>query len=424
MKIKRKALSLTAKVFLTSWVIALALRYSGIIEHPTIHPWTFVLFAVFALPFIGFALLGLTGSGFRQASRSLHYEGNVDATGRVYVISQLLALSYLFLVIIDLIVLGNVLIVGVTEARDLRAAEGERNSLLGASHYFLAGAPVILACLLLTRRTNAVKSGPFPWVIAVGGFLSYFLSGGRGSFVIGALVVFFYFIIERHKCHVSGRSQNIYMPRWAFVLGGASLVYMVYLFEERAAIRGTDLEGLAQRLMLSYDVYVSAPPISGDLFGGIYYAFVFVVFYITHAPTYISEYFELDYYPLTMGGYEFYILFRIFDFMFGTSLAVEASDKLLLRGVFLTLPGTVFVDFGWTGVIIVAAFLPCITLLMLSRALSSGTGFGMIGASFLLSVIALSPFFSAVTLGNGFSIWFLLVIYSVCKRVGGILALR
>lgn len=409
MKIRKAAIALTAKIFFTSWIGALSLRYSGIIEHPTIDIWTFVLFGVFALPFFALGLLALTAPGCHRPSENAQYEGNIDSTGPVYIFCQLLAGFYLALIILDKIVLGDVLTTGVTEARYAAMGEGARNSILGALHYFLAGAPAILACLLLSRQAKSLKSGALPWILAIAGFISFFLSGGRNSFVVSTLFVFFYFSIERNKFYRSAKPRRIHPPTWIVASGILGFFYAIYLFSERAAIRGTDLTGAAQLLMENYDLIIWRPNNINDFFLQIYYALSYLVFYLTHAPTYVSQYMAQDYSPLTMGAYGFNIFFRIFDILAGTHFGTEAFDKLLISGVYMTLPGTAFIDFGWPGVFISSVVISGTAAVVASKAQASRTGSGIMGASLTLSILALSPFFFGLSIGNGLSIFFLLI---------------
>jgi hypothetical protein len=410
MRLSREGVFLTIKVFFISWLVMLGLRYCGVVKHPTVDLLTFALFGLFAAPFLMFFVISLMGVSHKGEVVDYVYEGNADAFGRYYSLVLILSSIYVVLVLVDKVFIGGVLSVGITVARYTAMEDGPRNSILGASHYFLAGAPAILACLLLSRRAGGVTNNMFCWALVLAGFGCFFLSGGRNGFVVGAVFVLFYFVLERIRFRLSGSLRKVDIPKWLIFFAILGICYVLYLFAERAAIRGTDMAGAIGLLSENYDVEVSSPAWLEGFALDIYYSVAYMVFYVTHAPTYVSQYIDSNYSPMLMGAYGFSILFRIFDAIAGAQVLNDAFDDLLIAGVYLTLPGTVFVDFGWIGVALSALLLVSVTVFMVSNALLKKSGSGLMAASLCLTIVALSPVFSGLSVGNGFSLLLLLPI--------------
>jgi len=391
-----------------------ALRYCRIVEHQPVELLTFALFGVFAAPFVMFLLLLLTPIFSKKSVvvDFVPYKGNANAYGRFYFLTLVFSTIYLVLIVIDKILIGGVLSVGITEARYAAMAEGPRNSVVGALHYFLAGAPAILACLLLTRRVRGGRMDIFAWCIAVAGFGSFFLSGGRNSFVIGVVFVLFYIALERAKFRQAGDRETLKIPRWLKISVVLGACYVIYLFVERAQIRGTDMAGAMRLLSENYDVEIFTPSWLSGFLLQLYYCLAYLVFYLTHAPTYVSQYMEVGYSPMLMGEYGFLIIFRVFDILVGGGM-VDSFGRLLIAGVYLTFPGTLYVDFGWVGVALSAFLLAIITVYMVTVALWKSNGAGLMAASLCLTIVALSPIFSGLSVGNGMSLLVLLPVLRV-----------
>jgi len=419
MKVSKRAILLILQSFFIPWVGVLGLRYSGIVIYDEINGLTFLLLGLFALPFFISAGFFLSRKFvYSKAYSGEEYEGNPYCTGRVFRSVVVLTFFYFVAILADKIFLTNVLSQGITEARYAAMAEGPRNSLLGAMHYFLAGAPVLLACLLLSRRSSRSCANVLLWLLVVACFGSFFLSGGRNSFVVGGVFVFFYFVLEKTKFRLHGGVgfRRFRLPLWLKLLSVVGLCYVMYLFVERAQIRGMDLEGAVGALGENYGVKIFVPDVLPDALLQIYYCLVFVVFYVTHSLSYLSAYFDANYYPLTMGGYTFSIVFRVFDTLFGGNYVLDAFGQMLVTGVYLTLPGSIFIDFGFAGVFLVGVGLAWVSIWCVTCALWLGNGNYMMLASLCLTIIALSPVFSALSVGNGFSIMILLVFLHALGR--------
>lgn len=414
MKVSRVAVSITAKTFFCSWVLMLFFRYCGVLQHPSVGLEVFSLIAVFALPFVALVFILGIKSKLTPVAPS-DYFGNHDAYGRFFYISLFFSVLYVVLVVIDKVIVGGVLTTGVTEARYAAMAEGARNSILGALHFFLSGSPAILACLLLSRRPIKRYRDACAWSVVLIGFGCFFLSGGRNSFVVSSFFVFFYFILERKMLLRSSSGFSLKIPVWLKFLTVLAGCYVVYLFVERASIRGTDMEGVMQILSDSYGVEVYAPSWLSGVWLDVYYCFAYLVFYLSHALTYVAQYLDSSYSPLLMGGYSFSIVYRIVDLVLGTQMAAESIDQLITPGTYLTLAGTAYVDFGWLGVVLTPILLAVLTVRFISGALRSDNGAGLMAAAYCLTIVALSPFFSGFSNGNGFS---LLVLLPVLRLLG------
>lgn len=419
MKVSKTASKIALQAFFIPWLAVLGLRYSGVITYSKVDGTVFLLFGLFVLPFLIIAFFVLFAQGGRASGLAEHeYRGNPYGSGRVFNLVVLLTFAYLVAVVIDKVFLADVLTQGITEARYAAMEDGPRNSLLGAVHYFLAGAPVLLGCLLLSRRNSGPLANAFLWGVVVLCFGCFFLSGGRNSFVVGSVFLFFYFMLEKinFRWRGVGRSRKFNFPIWLKFLSVLGAFYVMYLFVERAQIRGMDLEGAVHALAENYNVKVVTPSFLSGALLQVYYIFVFVLFYVTHSLSYVSSYFELDYSPMTWGGYSFSIILRVVDALFGTTYVSDAFESLLVAGVYLTLPGSIYVDFGFLGVFVFGVFLAWSTVFFVTRALWSGDGNSMMAASLCLTVVALSPVFSALSVGNGFSIMMLLVFIHLIGR--------
>lgn len=420
MKISKRALQIVLQAFLIPWVAVLVLRYCGILTYSEVNDVVFLLVGLFAFPFLisSMFLLPKINDSYNIVILD-EYKGNPYGSGRVFNIVVFLTFVYLIAIVIDKIFLVDVLSQGVTEARYAAMENGPRNSLLGAVHYFLAGAPVLLACFLLSRRKSRILTNGFLWVIVVICFGCFFLSGGRNNFVVGSVFVFFYFCLEKitFRTRGVGSDRKFSFPFWLKIFSIVGVCYVLYLFVERAQIRGMDLDGAVRALSENYNVGVYVPDFLSGALLQVYYCLVFVVFYITHSLSYLSAYFDIGYSPLTVGGYSFSIVFRVIDVLFGTTFVIDSFERMLVVGVYLTLPGSIYIDFGFAGVFVAGIALAGASIWCVSSALKSGNGNGMMAASFFLAIAALSPVFSAFSVGNGFSIMMLIVfIHAVGKR--------
>ncbi|WP_308367616.1 oligosaccharide repeat unit polymerase [Microbulbifer sp. TB1203] len=419
-KVNRVGVALLLQAFFLPWLAFIVLRYLGPVTYPSVDGFSFLFLAIFMLPF--FLLLPFLLVSKKVVVREVSgvWVSNPLAEGRGFSVVILLVFIYFFAVVLDKIVLSNVLTVGITEARYAAMVDGPRGSLLGAVHYLLAGAPVLLACLLLSR-SRWQKGGVLEfclWVLVVVCFASFFLSGGRNSYVVGVVFILFYFSLEK-KRSVGGEGseggRNLRFPLWIKVFSVFGFFYVLYIFVERAEIRGTNLEGAVFALAKNYNVDVVVPEWIPGAFLQIYYCFLFLVFYVTHSLSYLSSYFELGYSPNIGGGYSFSVVFRIIDVLFGTSYVPDALDQLIIPGVYLTLPGTMYVDFGLFGAFLAGILLAFLSLVYVSRALRRG-GWSLLAGAYLLTLLALSPIFSITNVGNGFSTLMIIIFLSFWNR--------
>jgi hypothetical protein len=83
--------------------------------------------------------------------------------------------------------------------------------------------------------------------------------------------------------------------------------------------------------------------------GSIYAAITIFIFYLTHPLNYIDQYFIEGISPILLGAYNFPIPSKIIDIFFSYDISSGVSKELLVPGVYLTLPGSLYVDFGYFG---------------------------------------------------------------------------
>ena len=411
-------------MFVIAWGGFFTLFFLGPISYPY-SPWIFILVLIL---FFSYVLGGLMSSvvvvyfGLRRAPKVY-----LESTRDDYIsFAFWLALIYLAVVITDFVILGGVLEQGVTEFREMQTVSGRRGSMLGFLNVLLAGFPVLLVCYLLMSKKRGVFTN-IAWLVALAGLGSYFLSGGRNQFAVSCVVIVLLIYIDNFLGYSRIKKFTILQKFLSFILLSISFFFMMYIFSERANLRDHDLLESALNLKYHFGVEFEENAFESNRLNDLYLVGLNLLFYANHSMSVLSEYFVDDIYAgIGNGSNTFPLFIMALDSFFGTTLYSEGVSRLILNGVYLSMPGRVYLDYGWYGVGMLGYLLGFIMnfLMNIIRRLRITGGDDRMLLS-LLSVLAasvmLSPVYSIIS-GSGLSIVMSILILKIlvfikCKLV-------
>ncbi|AXH14499.1 putative membrane protein [Malaciobacter mytili LMG 24559] len=388
-------------ILIISWSSFLLLFFFGPIQYP----YSSEIFYLNLIFFIGF-YFGYFFYSLLPKKIIVKNKNENNENSLIIKATLLFSLLYLILVIYDSLIAGNVLEYGITVAREMMYYEGRRGSVIGMLNILLGGMPIIGITILIVLKKEEI--GNYFYLLlgsSILGIFSYFLSGGRNFFVISLFVLFFVYLLQnknRQKTNLLKKIKTKYKILIAILIL-LSISYVLYLFIERAELRGITVYDTAMNLERDFGVKVTLSPFQNEFLSLIYYIFVMLVFYITHSLSLLSEYFYINYEQL-LGGVNTFPLFTMFiDKIFETSFYQEAMNKLLLNGIYLSLLGRVYLDFSFFGVFMVSFFLGIILNYTLSRArYSDGILIKLVSAT-MCATILLMPMYNILA-GTAISI--------------------
>tara|TARA_Y100001949_G_scaffold168132_1_gene166509 strand:- start:12727 stop:13470 length:744 start_codon:yes stop_codon:yes gene_type:complete len=235
-----------------------------------------------------------------------------------------------------------------------------------------------------------------------------FLSGGRNAFFISAAFVFF--------CYVFFSAYSAKMLIKPSVTRFFALLFFLYcmyfsmrMFLDRFEAQGFEIGFMLQYLELEYGVKVFRFDYDGALFVAAYSALVYLSFYITHAFTYLNDYFVAAYSPYMGGGYNFPQLARLIDVAFGSNFFEGGRERMLLVGVYLTLPGSLYLDFGVVGSLVFSSLIG-LCCGYLARNLARLALYQKLWLAYIAVALVFSPIYSIFGMANGFSMIFILIL--------------
>jgi len=317
----------------------------------------------------------------------------------------------------------NFLIKGATfseivELRERENQAGPRDSLIGAVIALLSGAPPLLFAISLLQADISRRGRIAINCNVAIGFFAMFLSGGRNPFFIGLLfiLVFRYFFASgRPLLNVGGR-------RTFFIFGAIAIAsaigYSMYLFIERAAFTGVALDEMISVFSLNYGLTIASFETENELLRSLYTIYVFLTFYVTHALNYISDYFAGEYSPVLMGAYTFPQLARLVDVVLGTALFSNSREALLVNGAYLSLPGSLYLDFGMAGATTVGVVVSFVFGALIAK-LARIRLIGKVVLAYLVVAFLFSPIYGVFGMANGFSMIFLIfLLFALSLRMG------
>lgn len=386
------------------WLITLGLRVLGPINYRQISNDLVIFIIFFVISGVLGYKLGLIRVGWRNAGTKLAVK---NSSSMEMLIIILLSLTYLILVAVDFFVVKGGTLSTITAIREEDNLTGSRMSVLGGIVAFTSAAPYVLLCKIHhSRAINDGGKARIIYILALAGAAASFLSGGRNGFLIGITIFFVQVILLKQETSKNSEKKRGVGLNMVFIV--AASIFSMYLFIEREVSQGTDINQLLSIFASKWDIEISEIKSESFFLGAIYAALTMFIFYITHALSYVDQYMISNISPLLLGGYNFPIPAKIIDFVVGSEISSNISDKLLLSGVYLTLPGSLYVDFGYVGAIFIGLLIGLIT--GVSRKLSAQHTFlGVHFASFMITLWLLSPLYSMPAMANGFS--FILIMY-------------
>jgi hypothetical protein len=125
------------------------------------------------------------------------------------------------------------------------------------------------------------------------------------------------------------------------------LIFFLSIFIDRAAFQGVSIRNYVERVAVDFDVEFYYLYFSSQLVEDFYYAILVLFFYLNHSIMELSKYFNVVWNDHTYGVLLLPLVSMGFDKLFSSSIFIEAIDKMILHGVYLSLPGFLYLDFSY-----------------------------------------------------------------------------
>ncbi|MDE1319348.1 MULTISPECIES: O-antigen polymerase [Vibrio] len=403
---KVNAFTLGTVVILFPWLIVTLMRVFGPVTHVIVSVDLIIYLMCFVL--ITYASYFVGFFSINKKSKLLKVGGKLGAsTGLVIQIRNLffiLLTIYVILAYIDFLIIKNGSFSGIVEQRESEHLSGPRNSIIGLLIFFLSGTPPIFASILFYTKCENRKAKLFYYTLVFLGFAAMFLSGGRNAFFISTIYCLSFIMVYK----VRNKNNGINLKKLCvFITIFIGVLYSLSMFLTRFEVQGLDVHIMLDYLEREYNLLIYRIPGLPIELQPIYSVFVYLSFYVTHPFTYLNDYFELAYSPYLMGGYNFYIIVRMIDVLFGTQFYQTGSELILQSGVYLTFPGTLFLDFGYIGGLLVGALFG-FSYGFLTRRLGSSVISSKLWFAFITVIMIFSPIYSVIGMANGWSLLFLI----------------
>lgn len=334
---------------------------------------------------------------------------------RVYFLIILLAFLYPLITVYDFFILKGGHITEIVAMRELEHLTGPRNSLIGATRALLSGAaPIAFTMALQSYDTPRIYKNIIFFVSVIGLF-STFLSGGRNAFFIGLLYIFMHYIYHIGPVRVKSKTSlfRVSFEKITFYLFVCfGFIYSMKIFVDRFSLRGMGAQDMLEHLSTDYDVSISFVDTSNLFLSAAYSAYVYLVFYVTHALSYLDQYFVNGVDPLFCGAYNFPILSRVFDIIFSSNTFANVREEMILPGVYLSLPGSLYLDFSVVGALLSGIIFSGV-FGYYNRNIRLLKLYQQVICSFIAVMFVFSPVYSVLGMANGFSILFLICVISI-----------
>ena len=413
---------LISKIFLVGYGLYFLFFFLG--------PWSYP-FNSYILVLILLFFLGLLGGSFflrilpvrkmsllSPASNNLEFKRN-----RVYfnhlVFFTAISVS---LPIIDFVILGDVLTVGIVENREQQTLQGRRGSLIGMFNIIFGGMPVLLASFLIieSRNTLGTYRTRLGWIFASLGILTYALSGGRnGIFISLVILAIVKYLSRKRKPEL--KRKSIRKMFYSVALLVMVLGFFISIFIERSEVSGIDLTTSLFNLVDDFGADIEIRDFDSNFLNTTYAVLSLLLFYFNHSFAVLSAYFDTAFQEMTYGVLTFPLFYMFFDTFFGTSFYLDAVDKLILNGVYLSMVGYLYIDFGEIGLFFFACILGFATTYLASRSFSVDhrtVQYKILTTvtAVLLSSIVLSPIYNILA-GHGLTVLFAIVIMAASVKI-------
>lgn len=409
-------------LILGPWFAVFVVRYFGPITFSGIgiELFTFLFFSI-VFTFIAF-VIGYYSANIASnlESSCFFYNQNVinnHSFGCVFyfVRAMLIVMAILYPIVsfIDFFIFKEATLFTIVEQREAEHLTGPRNSLVGAVGALLSGAPPVLLVMLNHAKFRNKLANRFLYFIIGLGFVSMFLSGGRNAFFISLVFIVLYNLLFLHKTKRS-KSGSSFGKLFMYFFVFLCVFFSMKMFLDRFEVQGFEVSFMLDYLEREYNIQIFRPGFESHVFISIYSVFVYLCFYISHALTYLNEYFVISYSPYLGGSYNLPQLARLVDVFFGTEFFSVGREKMLLSGVYLTLPGSLFIDFGVFGSLVVC-FILGFSYGRLSRQYLYLKLFQRLILAYISTAFVFSPIYGIFGMANGFSLIFILIFVIFCS---------
>ena len=398
------------KILIFPWILVFSLREWGPITYPAISEALATFIALFLfVAAVGYSI-GSLGLVARHRAPSPSHQATAEANDNAILI---LSLLYIILSLVDFFIIKAGTLTTLTQIREQDNITGSRMSVLGGVVALTSAAPYIYLCKLsygrvIHRRKRSLLTS---FVVAIG-ITASFLSGGRNAFVIGMTVFFVQrLILARYFTFDRDERKNI---RRLLIIGG--ILYSFYLFLERELAQGIDLNQLLFVFAAKWDVKITEVSFGNEVLDSIYASLMIFLFYLTHATDYIDQYFNSNSSPFLLGAYNFPVVSKLIDVVAESQIFSGIPNSLLVPGVYLTLPGSLYIDFGYFGALVSSLFLGVLTGLS-SRNSFSNSFLKMQFSCFMACLWLLAPIYSIIGISNGFSFMIIIALLATANQV-------
>lgn len=401
---------------LLPWVFVFFVRYVGPITHPSIsmEMITFFIFVLF-FTYMAFVIGYVSGYVRRPQEHTTHFSQNSiqtqAAVGKVFysvrTVVIFMAILYPVISFIDFFLVKGASLSTIVEQREAEHLTGPRNSLIGAVGALLSGSPPILLVMLGVAKFKKRSVNYILLTFVILGFFSMFLSGGRNAFFISLIFVMFYSLFFSFREKVIKQKMSL-SKIFSYLFVFYCIFFSMKMFLDRFEAQGFDVSFMLDYLESEYDILIYRPDFTGNLFTSLYSIFVYLSFYISHSFTYLNDYFVLSYSPYMGGGYNFPQVARLIDIAAGTDFFSAGRDRMILAGVYLTLPGSLYLDFGIAGTLGICLLLG-FAYGHLSYHLATLALYQKLLLTYLSVAFVFSPIYGVFGMANGFSLIFILL---------------
>jgi hypothetical protein len=415
-----KYLSLTNRYlrgffFITfSWLAVVFMRVFGPITYSSIGDD--FLFFIFYFLFVSMAsyTLGffISYKAQHKIRTSLVESHSISSVfNGIYLVIIYLAILYTVFAFYDFFYLKGGHLGQLNEMREAGNIAGGRGSIIGAIVALLSATPAMLLVLILTKGSFKTVNKIKLLVVIALGFGATFLSGGRNPFFIGLLFTLSYYWLFLRSEKLAVKQKKIGFEFYIFLLIVVlSISFSMNIFIERAALRGASPEGMVIYLA-AYEniVQIYSYRSSSIILTSLYSIFVYLTYYITHALNFANDYFSVPFEYRAMGAYSFPQITRLVDGIIGTNFFGEVRDILLVNGAYLTLPGSLYIDFGFLGTMIIS-FIMGFWFGYFMRNIANLSLYQKVITAYFLILYLLAPMYLVLGMGSGFSMLFLIVV--------------
>lgn len=390
------------------WACVALLRNSGVIQYGDLSRDLGQFLGFFLTLAVLFYCLGLLIGRQTIAGRSARPAvSNSDVST-----TTIFCALYIGLTWIDFFVVKGGSIFAITEIREEDNLTGSRMSVLGGVMALISAAPyVLMALILFVNKNGGLLTSKKPTMLATLGIATSFLSGGRNAFLIGATV-----IALQHLLVQDARPTKQLNRRGVLLaaLMGLCVAFSLYIFVERETRQGVDTKHILHYFSVKWGVDVAQLDTDHPLANVAYSILAITAFYFSHALSFLDQYFTSNISPSFFGSYNFPILAKAVEIVFSVETFSAVHKGLLLPGVYLTLPGSLFVDFGYSGSIFFGSILALLTGFLYAQRRRLGF-FGLLFTCFLLATWILAPLYSLFGISNGFS-FIAIVMFMAAKK--------